>query len=159
MKGLLSQTGRRFIGVMEYLGGMAAWVMVAFVFSDAVLHKLFRKSITITWDASSLLYLTAISCVLPKIVATHGLVRVQIMEEKAGRRTKIVLVQTTTIASALVTFLVSWRGFVFARSLQLSNEVSNTAGIPLHPFAYLMSTCWFLTGVCLLLRFFKKKEG
>lgn len=148
----------RIVKMLEYGSVVVACFLVGIVFLDVISHKIFRVTFSFTWDISTLLFLIVISFALPKVITTEAIIKVEIIRAKVKGWIRSLLELVDNLLILFLSFLIAWRSFVFAGSLQASKEVSNTVSIPLYPFAYLITVGWSVIGIYFLLKLLERKK-
>ena len=122
---------------------------------DVVGAKAFSRSIPGSVDVVSHSQIVAIffAVAFTQIIGRH--VRVEFFVSRLPERAREVVNSVVSFILIGLFALIIWRSFVLGQSLQAGGQVSNTARMPLYPFAYGMA----LASIPVCLVFFREFLG
>lgn len=117
--------------------GLAGLLVVMFITCiDVIGAKLFLRPVFGALDIVMLSQLVAISFATSFALILGRHVRVEFFVARLPRRVQAVIDSIVSLLALALFILIIWRLCVYGYSLQTGGEVSATALIPLHPFAY-----------------------
>ena len=127
---------RRLSGWFEWIGVAGLLLIVCITCIDVVGAKVFLWRVPGALEIVKFSQLVAIAfaCAITLIVGRH--IRVEFFVAKFPRRARAVTDSIVCLLGLALFILIVWRLSVFGYSLQTSGQLSQTAHIPLYPFAY-----------------------
>jgi TRAP-type C4-dicarboxylate transport system permease small subunit len=154
---------RRVSGWVEWIGLFALLLIMALTCVDVIGAKLFRAPVFGALDVVMLAQLVAISFAASMALLLGRMVQVEFFVPLLPKRLQIIVDCLVHFLGFVLFVLIVWRLFAYAYDLQIGNEESMTARIPLAPFAYgaaaacipvcLVFLQWFIAS---LIKVFKK---
>ena len=131
-----------YAGLVVLMVGTCADVIGRYVFSNPILG---------VFDGTGLIGCMIVSFGLAKTQVLRGHTSVQILTERLGPRPKAIMQSIGWFISFCLFAMITWRGFLFAATMQRVGEYTMTVKIPIAPFAYVMTAgCGLLTLVLLV---------
>ncbi|GAK53049.1 TRAP transporter, DctQ-like membrane protein [Candidatus Moduliflexus flocculans] len=117
------------------IAALALFSMMCLTCADVVL-RLFRHPIRGTYEMVSFLGVITVSFALAHTSIHKGHVAVSLVVEHFSKKWQGIVELLVSAASVVLFALISWRSVVYARSFQLSGEVSPTLQLPFYPIIY-----------------------
>jgi len=153
--GKLEKFNRRLSGWFEWIAVIGLLAMMSITCIDVVGAKAFSRSIPGSVDIVTLSQIVAIffAVAFTQIMGRH--VRVEFFVSRLPERAREAVNSIVSLILIGLFALIIWRSFVLGQSLQASGQVSNTARVPLYPFAYGMA----LASIPVCLVFFREFLG
>jgi TRAP-type C4-dicarboxylate transport system permease small subunit len=132
----LENLNRTVIQRMEWIGFAGLLVMMCVTCIDVVGAKVFLRPVHGALDTVELAQLVAISFAAAATLIHNRHVQVEFLFILLPKRAKAVVDFTVQSIGLLLFIIIVWRLSNHGYYLQSGGEVSPTARIPLHPFAY-----------------------
>ena len=120
----------------NWVAAAGVLALMALTFSDVVLRYFLGWPVRGTYEVSGLIGLVMISFALGQTQVRRSHISVDLLPLLLPRRAQAVLSSTVYLASLCLSLLFSWRSAVYAHSLYLVGETSQTEKIPFAPFGY-----------------------
>ncbi len=127
---------RRVSGWVEWVGLLALLLIMALTCVDVVGAKVFRAPVFGALDIVMIAQLVAISFAVAMSLILGRHVQVEFFVPLLPKRLQVIMDCLVYFLSFALFVLIVWRLFAYAYDLQIGNEESMTARIPLAPFAY-----------------------
>jgi TRAP-type C4-dicarboxylate transport system permease small subunit len=121
---------------VEWVGLFALLLIMALTCVDVIGAKLFRAPVFGALDMVMLAQLIAISFAVAMSLILGRHVQVEFFVPLLPKRLQVIMDCLVYFLSFVLFVLIVWRLFAYAYDLQIGNEESMTARIPLAPFAY-----------------------
>ena len=121
---------------MEWVGLFALLLIMALTCVDVIGAKLFRAPVFGALDIVMIAQLVAISFAVAMSLILGRHVQVEFFVPLLPKRLQVICDSLVYFLSFVLFVLIVWRLFAYAYDLQIGNEESMTARIPLAPFAY-----------------------
>jgi len=132
----LEKINRTVIQKMEWIGFAGLLVVMCVTCVDVVGAKVFLRPVRGALDTVELAQLVAISFAAAATLIHNRHVQVEFLFILMPKRTKAVVDFIVQSVGLFLFVMIVWRLFTHGYYLQSGGEVSPTARIPLHPFAY-----------------------
>ena len=134
---------------MKKAGGFLLVGMMAITCAD-VIGRLFGYPILGAVELVVAMTTLAIGMGLPITHADKGHVGVEILIRLFSERTQAIVELCTSILSFILFSIVTWRMFVYARTLQNTGEETVNLALPLFLFIYALSFCLVIFSLTIL---------
>ncbi len=121
---------------IEWVGLAALILMMLITTIDVISAKLFLRPVYGALDIMMLAQLVAISFAVAATLILGQHVKVEFFVALLPERVQAVIECIVFLLGLLLFVLIVWRLFLYGYDLQTGGEVSSTARIPFHPFAY-----------------------
>jgi TRAP-type C4-dicarboxylate transport system permease small subunit len=123
----------------EWVGVIGILAMFAANLVDVVGAKVFKWPLP---GAIEILSFSLVVAIAPAIayglfLGTH--LRIDFIVDKFPKTLRFILGPFVSIMCMILFILISWKGFEYAHSLQISGEKGGSSHIPFFPFAYILS--------------------
>ncbi|MGD9578224.1 MAG: TRAP transporter small permease [Syntrophorhabdus sp.] len=123
----------------EWLGVIGMLAMFAANLVDVIGAKVFKWPLP---GAIEILSFALVVAIAPAIayglyIGTH--LRIDFIVEKFPKALRLALRPFVSAMCTVLFFLISWKGFEYAYSLQRSGEKGGSSHIPFSPFAYVLA--------------------
>lgn len=136
--------------------GFAAMAFIAFV--DVIGTKFFKFPFPGGFEITSLVAIVMIAFALPYTQSVRGHIEVELLVERFPKRAQAVIAMIISFLGMVLFALATWQMFKNAGSLLDNGNTTAVIGIPLYPFAYGASLCFFMSFLLLVLDFIKQIE-
>jgi TRAP-type C4-dicarboxylate transport system permease small subunit len=140
---------------LYWIAGAGLIGMLALVVADIVGIKALSHPVPGGIEVVGFLGVVVIGFAIAYVQVLHGHIQVDFIVMKLPERPRAIIEAITTLMGVAFFVFLSWRTFDYARSLQLSGEVSMTQKIPFFPFIYGLAVCYVVTTLVLILEFMK----
>lgn len=114
----------------------ALFAMFAIMLLDILSSNILNRPIIATVDVASLLALLVASFSVSRTILAGRHIEVEFIVTRLPRGTRKTFNTLSSFLSLAFFFLIIWRSFVYAYSLQKTGESSLTTHIPMAPFAF-----------------------
>jgi TRAP-type C4-dicarboxylate transport system permease small subunit len=138
-----------------WIAGGGTIAMLALVIADIVGIKALAHPVPGGIEIVAFLGAIVIGFAIAYVQVLHGHIQVDIIVMKLPARPRAVIEACTAFLGIVLFMILSWWSWEYARSIQLSGQVSMTQRIPLHPFIYAMAFCYLITFLVLVMEFIK----
>jgi len=123
----------------EWVGVIGLLAMFAANLVDVIGAKVFKWPLP---GAIEILSFSLVVAIAPAIayglfLGTH--LRIDFIVDKFPKTLRFILGPFVSIMCTILFILISWKGFEYAHSLQISGEKGGSSHIPFFPFAYILS--------------------
>jgi TRAP-type C4-dicarboxylate transport system permease small subunit len=135
--------------ILKKAGGFLLVGMMAITCAD-VIGRLFGYPILGAVELVVAMTTLAIGMGLPITHADKGHVGVEILIRLFSERTQAIVELCTSILSFILFSIVTWRMFVYARTLQNTGEETVNLALPLFLFIYALSFCLVIFSLTIL---------
>jgi TRAP-type C4-dicarboxylate transport system permease small subunit len=143
---------------MEWVGLVAIMLMILITCVDVIGAKIFLRPVFGAIDIVMLAQLIAIAFAACATLLMGRHVQVEFFVMMLPQKLQAIVDAFIQLLGLGLFAVMAWQLFVYAHLLQITGEVSSTARIPLHFFAYAVALS--MIPVCLiLLRYFLKSIG
>jgi TRAP-type C4-dicarboxylate transport system permease small subunit len=132
----LDKFSRLLSGWCEWIGVVGLLLMMVVTCVDVIGAKLFLRPVLGAIDIVMLSQLVAVSFAVASALLLGRHVQVEFFVVILPKRVQAGISSFTDLLGLVLFILIVWRLCVYGYSLQTGGEVSPTALIPLHPFAY-----------------------
>lgn len=139
----------RLTDILKKAGGFLLVGMMAITCAD-VIGRIFGYPILGAVELVVAMTTLAIGMGLPVTHADKGHVGVEILIRLFSERTQTIVELCTSILSFLLFSIVTWRMFVYARTLQHTGEETVNLALPLFIFIYALSFCLVIFSLTIL---------
>jgi TRAP-type C4-dicarboxylate transport system permease small subunit len=140
---------------LYWIAGAGLVAMLALVVADIVGIKALAHPIPGGIEITAFLGVVVIGFAIAFVQVLHGHIQVDFIVLKLPERTRTIIEAITTFLGIAFFAILAWRTLDYARSMQLSGEVSMTQKIPVYPFIYGLAVCYLATFFVLLVEFSK----
>jgi len=121
---------------IEWVGLAALILMMLITTIDVISAKLFLRPVYGALDIMMLAQLVAISFAVAATLILGQHVKVEFFVVLLPERVQAIIDCMIYLLGLFLFVLIVWRLFLYGYDLQTGGEVSSTARIPFHPFAY-----------------------
>jgi TRAP-type C4-dicarboxylate transport system permease small subunit len=132
-----------FVDKLKVLGAVSLVGMAALTCVDVV-GRLFGHPIFGSVEIVGFLATLTVALALPYTHQVKGHIGVEILVRLFSERTQTIIDLCTSIFSMGLFALITWRMFVYARTMQKAGEVSMNLEFPEHTIIYITSFCFFI---------------
>lgn len=137
--------GVRFVSTVLLWMSSAAIVFIVLITCTEIVLRMFKITLTGTFDLVQVAGAVAIACALPYTTAAKGHVAIELLFQKLGRRGRAV-VDTMARSVGIVFFAVlAWQSVKYGNSLRESGQVTPTLQLPVFWLAWLIGFCCAVT--------------
>jgi TRAP-type C4-dicarboxylate transport system permease small subunit len=157
---LLSETPNKFERFNQLLSDWFAWFGVIAVLAmllltcvDVIGGGIFRLPVPGFDEAIGLGQLMAISFAAAITLNLNRHVRVDLFIRRLPERLQAAINSLTNFLGLGLLVLITWRLFLFGRTLQISGEISEAWDLPLYPFVFLATIAFVPVCLSLLWQF------
>jgi len=144
---------RTFNVFLRWVAMTGMVVMVLTTIVDVIGAKLFRWPLPGAFEIISILGLVVIVFALPYTQMLRGHIEIDIFAGLLPKRAQSILGCFMFLLGIILFVLISWQMFDFGQSLRMDHRVTETWEIPIYPFAYGATVCFFAGILTLLLQF------
>lgn len=130
------------------IGGIALFGMIAVTCIDVIGTKVFKKPLIGSYEIVFLAQIVAIALSSTDTLIYGRHVHVEMFVLKLPGKIRRITACFVSILGLLLFAVLSWQGFLYAKSLKTASEVTGTLKIPLYPFAFVLGISGVL--VCLV---------
>ncbi|MBN1410714.1 MAG: TRAP transporter small permease [Spirochaetales bacterium] len=131
---------RRTVKGMGFVSGAAILVMIIVPVTD-ILLRLFRLSITGSYDIVRMAGILALSAGLPYVTAVKGHVAIELIYHRLPKTAKVIVGIIVNMASMAFFGIICYQGVLYGLSLYQSGEVSATLQFPVFWIPFVLSFC------------------
>ena len=149
----LKRYSRTFNIVLRWVAMTGMVVMVLTTIVDVVGAKLFRWPLPGAFEITSILGLVVIVFALPDTQMLRGHIEIDIFAGLLPKRAQSILGCFMFLLGIILFVLITWQMFDFGQGLRMDHRVTETWEIPLYPFAFGATVCFFAGILTLLLQF------
>jgi TRAP-type C4-dicarboxylate transport system permease small subunit len=128
---------------MKILGAVCLMVMTLLTCAD-VIGRAFRHPIFGSVEIVTFMATLSVVMALPYTHQVKGHIGVEMLVQIFSRRTQIIIDLCTSVLGAVLFAIVTWRMFLYARTMQRSGEVSMNLEIPEYLIIYVSSFCFLI---------------
>lgn len=136
------------VKLMRLIGSIALVAIMVLTTADVIMRA-FGCPILGAVDMVGLLAVVVLACAMPYTQVERGHVGVNLFVQRMSPKNQAVLDAGTSTVSLVVFALVAWQMWLYAGELAAKGEVSMTVQMPMHPYIYLVSSCFGV--LCLVL--------
>jgi TRAP-type C4-dicarboxylate transport system permease small subunit len=140
---------------LYWIAGAGLIAMLVLVVGDIVGIKLLAHPIPGGIEIVALLGVVVIGFAIAFVQVLHGHIQVDFLVMKLPPRVKAAIDVLMTLLGIAFFFILAWRSWDYARTMQITGEVSMTQKIPFYPFIYGLAFCYLITFFVLLAEFGK----
>lgn len=140
---------------LEWIGLVAILLMVTITCADVIGAKIFLRPVFGAIDIVMLAQLVAISFAAGATLIVGKHIEVEFFVMMFPKRLQVVVAAFTHLLGVALFAVIVWRLILYGYALQVTGEVSSTARIPLHYFAYGVALASVPMCLILLHRFLK----
>jgi TRAP-type C4-dicarboxylate transport system permease small subunit len=144
---------RTFNRVLRWVSMTGMVVMVITTIIDVAGAKLFRWPLPGAFEITSILGLVVIVFALPYTQMLRGHIEIDIFTGLLPKRAQSILGCFMFLLGIILFVLITWQMFDFGQGLRMDHRVTETWEIPMYPFAYGATVCFFAGILTLLLQF------
>jgi len=137
------------LDILKKVGGFLLVGMMALTCAD-VIGRLFGHPILGAVELVVAMATLAIGMGLPFTHEAEGHVGVEILVRLFSKRTQTIIELCTSVLSFLLFATVTWRMFVYGRTLQKTGEETVNLALPLFIFIYALSFCLLIFTLVIL---------
>jgi len=141
---------------MEWVGLVAIMLMILITCVDVIGAKIFLRPVFGAIDIVMLAQLIAIAFAVGATLLMGRHVQVEFFVMMLPQKLQAIVDAVIQVLGLGLFILITWQLFVYAHLLRTTGEVSSTARIPLHYFAYAVALS--LIPVCLILLYYLLKS-
>ena len=133
--------------------GLVAMLLVTVI--DVIGAKFFRWPLPGAVEGTALLGLVVTAFALPITQALRGHIEIEVIVQMLPGRLQTVISGVVSLLGLVLFAVMTWQMFDFSRTIQIAGRVTPTQEIPLYPFTYAVTVCFFLFCPMLLVQFLK----
>jgi TRAP-type C4-dicarboxylate transport system permease small subunit len=152
---LVNSVSRAFI----WVSFAAILVMLIFVTTDFIGHKLFRWGIIGVTEIAGLMGLVLISFSLALTQASEGHIEIDFVTNRLPKRPRTVIAIIITFFSLALFAGVVWQLIDFGLTAQATSQMTSMRHVPLSLLAFMLAACSLLMIAQLLIKFFRLFMG
>lgn len=149
----IEKFSRTFNRVLRWVSMTGMVVMVLTTIIDVAGAKLFRWPLPGAFEITSILGLVVIVFALPYTQMLRGHIEIDIFTGLLPKRAQSILGCFMFLLGIILFVLITWQMFDFGQGLRMDHRVTETWEIPMYPFAYGATVCFFAGILTLLLQF------
>ncbi len=132
-----------FVDKLKVLGAASLVGMAALTCVDVV-GRYFGHPVFGSVELVGFMATLSVAFALPYTHQVKGHIGVEILVRLFSERTQTIIELCTSILSLGLFALITWRMFVYARTMQKSGEVSMNLELPEHVIIYITSFCFLM---------------
>ncbi len=136
--------------VLEFIGALLLFAMMALTFVDVIARYFFNRSITGGFEVTEVMLATLIFCGLPLITLRHGHITVDLMEGLLSAGVRRVRNQFVFVLTAATLLFLSYRMWLKGVDFHQYNDQTAVLHIPLAPVCFAMSILTFISAIIAL---------
>ena len=140
---------------LYWIAGAGLIAMLVLTVADIIGIKLLAHPVPGGIEVTALLGVIVIGFAIAFVQVLHGHIQVDFIIMKLPPRARAVIDAFTTFLGIAFFVLLAWRSWDYARTMQVTGEVSMTQKIPFYPFIYGLAVCYAVTFLVLLIEFSK----
>ncbi len=147
--------------IMKAIAAICLMGMCIMTCSDVILRSALNRPIFGSEEIVSIFAVLAIGFALPYSHKKDSHVGVEILIRLFSQRTQDIIKFVTNFLSFFIFIILTWKMFVYAKTMQGSGEVSMNLELPMYYFVYSLSFCLLIMSLCILhdlISFFKGVE-
>lgn len=148
----------RLSGKMNWIGAASLVFMMLLTVAD-VIGRFFNSPIPGTFEVVGFTGAAVVAFALPYTSIEKGHIAVDILVQKLPWLARVIINAVNALVAMVLFCVISWQCVVFARSMQMSAEVSPTLQMPIYPFVYGIAAGCALLSLVLLIEFFRQIKG
>lgn len=142
---------------IKWIGAIAIAVMMFLTCADVIMRAAGRPIFGAV-EIVGFLATTALACSLPYTHVARGHVGVDLLVRRLPPRVQAVVDSITGLLALVLFAIVSWRCFLYAKTLKNSGEVSMTLEFPAYYFVYLIGLAFAVLTLTILVDLVKNVE-
>lgn len=143
---------RHLAVLLNYVSCIALGSLMLLVTLNVILRKVFKMPILGTYDWSGFLTVIVIGCGLAYCTLDNGHIEIGYFIDKLSHRARAWITTVTRVLSFIVLSVYTYALFCYGSRLMEANEVSVTTKTPVAYFAYLLTFCFALFSLTVLLQ-------
>jgi TRAP-type C4-dicarboxylate transport system permease small subunit len=148
----LNKVAEFLVKALRIIGGACLVGMMALTCIDVVLRKM-GSPIFGSLDIVGFLAVIALAASMPYTHQQKGHVGVSLLVQKFSERTQAVIDSITSLVSLILFAIVSWQMWLYAKELYIKGDVSMAIQWPKYPFIYIVSFCFAILCLTILVDF------
>jgi TRAP-type C4-dicarboxylate transport system permease small subunit len=138
--------------LLNYISCITLGSLMLLVTLNVILRKVFKMPILGTYDWSGFLTVIVIGCGLAYCTLDNGHIEIGYFVDKFGQKARAWITTATRTLSFIVLSVYTYALFCYGNRLMEANEVSVTTKTPIGYFAYLLTFCFALFALTVLLQ-------